>query len=402
MANYDVEYDKIVEICPSLKSFIEYIKHIPPIQKNEYKKLQYDLSHYGDLYSYNRLIEIFLHVAVHIAFKQAITYDIDIEDAIGAACVGLTIAADKCWQYNNASTFCSYASKVILQNILYEQTTQRLLYYPIPKKVEYRKIYPDLKRNGCIGCNELLKCKMAKEIIIDKLKCDEKKASVVLSMMISDEKYGTITDILEKENQENDIVDNFFISFLNNIEDFDSGYEKLYHRETTQMINGLLNQLTPREAKVIQMRYGFNYEDEKTLEQISREFNLTRERIRQIHKEALYKLRSSTNIKSLAELYYGKILEIIKEKPLDLIDELIKNNGFIKIKEENEKGDCSEFLFSESYNEQLNNTINEIQNGLHNSITSSNKKHRIKKPTRNNWKNRKQRFNNESIIFHKS
>ena len=225
--DYNTEYDEIVKLYPSLESFISYVKRITPMQKNEYKKLQYDLSHYGSLYSQNRLIEIFLHVAIHIAFKQAITYDINIEDAIGSACVGLTIATDKCWQYNNASTFRSYASKVILQNILHEQITQRSLYYPIPQKIEYCKIYPSLKSNGCIGCDELLQCRIIKNIIIDKLKYNEEKAFSILSMMDFDERYGTIADILENENQENNITDIFSASFLSNIEDIDTGYEIL-------------------------------------------------------------------------------------------------------------------------------------------------------------------------------
>lgn len=330
--DYNTEYDEIVRLCPSLKSFISYIKDIPPMQKNEYKKLQYDLYHYGSLYSKNRMIDIFLHVAVHIAFKQAVIYDIDIENAIGSACVGLIMSTDKCWQYDNASTFRSYASKVILQNILYEQVTQRSVYYPIPQKIEYSKIYPDLKYNGCIECSKLFQCKIAKKIVIDKLKCDEKNIFKILLMTTCDERYGTIIDLLKMENQENKTTDNLSISFLNNIEDIDTGYEMLCKKERIQIINQLLDKLSPKEARVIRMKYGLNYYSERKFEDISREFNVTSARIRQIHKDALYKLRRNPNIQILGSLYYDEFKENINEKSIDLIDELIK--GHISVEEE--------------------------------------------------------------------
>ena len=52
-----------------------------------------------------------------------------------------------------------------------------------------------------------------------------------------------------------------------------------------------LSRLTPREQRILKMRHGIGVEDEMTLEQVGREFSLTRERIRQIEAQAKKKLR---------------------------------------------------------------------------------------------------------------
>ncbi|MFQ5937949.1 MAG: RNA polymerase sigma factor RpoD/SigA, partial [Acidiferrobacterales bacterium] len=53
----------------------------------------------------------------------------------------------------------------------------------------------------------------------------------------------------------------------------------------------LLEALTPREARVLTMRFGIGMDKEHTLEEVGREFNVSRERIRQIEAKALSKLR---------------------------------------------------------------------------------------------------------------
>jgi RNA polymerase primary sigma factor len=55
--------------------------------------------------------------------------------------------------------------------------------------------------------------------------------------------------------------------------------------------DALLNTLSPREAKIMAMRYGIGMHSDHTLEEVGKQFDLTRERIRQIEAEALRKLR---------------------------------------------------------------------------------------------------------------
>ena len=69
-----------------------------------------------------------------------------------------------------------------------------------------------------------------------------------------------------------------------------------------EAINRLLSSLTPREEKVIRMRYGFDDNLPKTLEEVGLEFGVTRERIRQIESKAIRRLRHPARIKQLREL----------------------------------------------------------------------------------------------------
>lgn len=62
-----------------------------------------------------------------------------------------------------------------------------------------------------------------------------------------------------------------------------------------------LHKLTPREEKVIRLRYGLDDGRQRTLEEVGREFNVTRERIRQIEAKALRKLRNPTKSKKLRD-----------------------------------------------------------------------------------------------------
>ena len=67
-------------------------------------------------------------------------------------------------------------------------------------------------------------------------------------------------------------------------------------RETTHAV---LAQLTPREAKVLRMRFGIGEKSDHTLEEVGQDFEVTRERIRQIEAKALRKLRHPSRSKQL-------------------------------------------------------------------------------------------------------
>jgi RNA polymerase nonessential primary-like sigma factor len=62
-------------------------------------------------------------------------------------------------------------------------------------------------------------------------------------------------------------------------------------REVDSLVAGWVAQLSPRQREVIEKRYGINGKETRTLEQLSEEMKLTRERVRQIQVEALATLR---------------------------------------------------------------------------------------------------------------
>ena len=63
----------------------------------------------------------------------------------------------------------------------------------------------------------------------------------------------------------------------------------------------VLHDLTPREEKVLRLRYGIDDGKPRTLEEVGKEFNVTRERIRQIEAKALRKLRHPSRSKRLKD-----------------------------------------------------------------------------------------------------
>ena len=68
-----------------------------------------------------------------------------------------------------------------------------------------------------------------------------------------------------------------------------------------EQLMDVLNSLTPREAKVLRLRYGLDDGKARTLEEVGKEFNVTRERIRQIEAKALRKLRHPSRSKRLKD-----------------------------------------------------------------------------------------------------
>ena len=68
-----------------------------------------------------------------------------------------------------------------------------------------------------------------------------------------------------------------------------------------QTLSDVLHMLTPREEQVIRMRYGLDDGQQRTLEEVGKAFNVTRERIRQIEVKALRKIKRPNMSKNLAD-----------------------------------------------------------------------------------------------------
>lgn len=81
-----------------------------------------------------------------------------------------------------------------------------------------------------------------------------------------------------------------FIEDANNVAPADAAMYTSLHEVTKE----ILESLTPREAKVLRMRFGIDMNTDHTLEEVGRQFDVTRERIRQIETKALRKLRHPT------------------------------------------------------------------------------------------------------------
>ena len=78
------------------------------------------------------------------------------------------------------------------------------------------------------------------------------------------------------------------------------------HASMRNVIKEVLDSLTPREAKVLRMRYGVEMSNDHTLEEVGKQFDVTRERIRQIEAKAMSKLRQPSRSDKLKTFLHDK------------------------------------------------------------------------------------------------
>ena len=81
--------------------------------------------------------------------------------------------------------------------------------------------------------------------------------------------------------------------------------QSLEREQLNLSINKALSTLTSREAKVLRMRFGIGLGTDHTLEEIGNQFDVTRERIRQIEAKALQKLKTTLTNSDLKIFYDG-------------------------------------------------------------------------------------------------
>ena len=303
-SDYDAVYDRIIKLSPSLDSFVSYVRSVMPPQKGEIRQLAYQIVD-GNAYARERMIEMHLRLALRVGLQRAESYDMDIEDAIGYACIGLVTAVDK-YDPDTSGAFASYAALWILQNISREQSTQRpLVYYPVHKKEDYFTMYPLLKVHGCIGCEKLRDCAEATAIVCKKVGCSTDDARKILEQMFPDARIDELLELYTEENAEYYPRDINIGALLSNLstETVITDEDAMYAVQTKMLreeVAIILSKLTPKEERVLRLRYGFDGH-ERTLEEVGDEFNVTRERIRQIEAKALRKLRHPLKSKHLKE-----------------------------------------------------------------------------------------------------
>ena len=76
-----------------------------------------------------------------------------------------------------------------------------------------------------------------------------------------------------------------------NLIEFESADELMEKDDFKRLVNDCLNSLSPREAKVLRLRFGLDSENERTLDEVGNIFKMTKEAIRQIEAKALRKMR---------------------------------------------------------------------------------------------------------------
>ena len=102
--------------------------------------------------------------------------------------------------------------------------------------------------------------------------------------------------------------DSHLIDFIED-KDTPSPLDNAQEENLKKVIHEVLASLSPREAKVLMLRYGIDTNTEHTLEELGKQFVVTRERIRQIEAKALRKLRHPSRANKLKGFLDGNLAD---------------------------------------------------------------------------------------------
>ncbi|QYY31650.1 RNA polymerase sigma factor RpoD [Cupriavidus pinatubonensis] len=92
--------------------------------------------------------------------------------------------------------------------------------------------------------------------------------------------------------------------------------EAMLHNSMRDVVRDMLDSLTPREAKVLRLRFGIQVSNDHTLEEVGKQFDVTRERIRQIEAKALRKLRHPSRSDKLKSFLEGSLATTEQDKDI--------------------------------------------------------------------------------------
>jgi len=244
---------------------------------SELKNINKQLRH-GDRKAKNaksQMIEANLRLVISIAKKYA-NRGLQFLDLIQEGNVGLMKAVDK-FEYRRGYKFSTYATwwirQAITRSIADQARTIRIPVHMIETINKLNRVRRQLlQRFGREATPEELSIEM--ELPEYKINKILKIAKEPLSMEnpVGDDEDSTIGDFIEDEKLSSPV--------------------EVTTRESLKETTGeLLANLSPREAKVLKMRFGIDMSTDHTLEEVGRQFDVTRERIRQIEAKALRKLR---------------------------------------------------------------------------------------------------------------
>ncbi len=273
-----------IAIDDPVKVYLKEIGRVPLLTPEEEIELAIRVSS-GDEAAKKRLSEANLRLVVSIA-KKYVGRGMQFLDLIQEGNLGLIKAVEK-FDYTKGFKFSTYATwwirQAITRAIADQARTIRIPVHMVETINKVKKVSSQLlHKNGHEPTAEEIAAEI--DMPVDKVR---------EIMRVAQEPVSLETPIGEEE-------DSHLGDFIPD-EDAPAPADAASHTLLKEQLSDVLSTLTAREEKVLKLRFGLEDGRPRTLEEVGREFDVTRERIRQIEAKALRKLRHPSRSKKLKD-----------------------------------------------------------------------------------------------------
>ena len=289
VASEAVDYDtgmgiEGVAIDDPVKVYLKEIGRVPLLTSEEEIRLAIAIKD-GNEAAKKRLSEANLRLVVSIA-KRYLGRGMQFLDLIQEGSLGLIKAVEK-FDYTKGIKFSTYATwwirQAITRAIADQARTIRIPVHMVETINKVKKVSSQLLHTSG---HEPTADEISKELDMPVDKVRE-------IMRVAQEPVSLETPIGEEE-------DSHLGDFIPD-DDAPAPADAASHTLLRETLGDVLDSLTPREEKVLRLRFGLEDGRSRTLEEVGKEFNVTRERIRQIEAKALRKLRHPSRSKKLKD-----------------------------------------------------------------------------------------------------
>ena len=267
-----------------VRMYLKEIGKVPLLTAEKEMELAIRMSE-GDEFAKQQLVEANLRLVVSIA-KRSVGKGMSFLDLIQEGNLGLMKAVEK-FDYRRGYKLSTYATWWIRQSIARAIADQaRTIRIPVHMVETIHKV-ARIQRQ-----------------LVQELGRDPTADEVAKHMKMSPDKVREIMKIaLDPVSLETPIGEEEDSHLGDFIEDSDSPApaEAVSYTLLREQLNEVLHTLTPREEQVLKLRFGLDDGRTRTLEEVGKVFNITRERIRQIEAKALRKLRHPSRSKRLKD-----------------------------------------------------------------------------------------------------